>query len=69
MTSVRTCLAIVSGNLSAPDVCTGAIANAGAEGIKPALQNLYRTKMATFQDVSKHFLQGYHDGFKHLTKV
>lgn len=58
-------LANLSGSLLAMTACTGAIASAGAEGFKPALQNLYKTKMATFQDVSKNFLQGYHDGFKH----
>ena len=42
--------------------CAGAIASAGAEGLKPVLQNLYKTNMATFQDVSNQFIVGYQEG-------
>ena len=43
-------------------MCAGVIAQAGAEGLRPYLQNLYQTRLALLQSVSAAFVLGYHDG-------
>ena len=40
----------------------GFIAQAGAEGLRPYLQNLYHTRLALVQSVTAAFVSGYHDG-------